>query len=95
MNEILNMKGFLKAVDEDDLKFVKKLSKTQLFRHFIEDAFEYEDNYEINLFNDCITVVKGMGDFANDYIFSKLTPSQWDMDTVDVPPPTNEGVSDE
>lgn len=85
MNDIINLKSFLKAVDEDDTKFVKKISKTQLFQHFIEDAFEYEDNYEINLFNDCVAIVKGMGDYAHDFIMSKLTPSNWDMEVVDVP----------
>ena len=44
MNMILDKKGFLREVDEEDEKFVKGLMKTQLFQHFIEDAFEYEDN---------------------------------------------------
>ena len=90
MKDILNMKSFLKAVDEDDLKFVKKMSKTQLFQHFIEDAFEYEDNYEINLFNDCVKIMKGMGEYAQEYIMSKLTPSHWDLDVVDVPAASKE-----
>ena len=90
MNEIINLKSFIKAVDEDDVKFVKKISKTQLFQHFIEDAFEYEDNYEINLFNDCIAIRKGMGDYAQKYIMSKLLPSKWDVNVVDLPTPTFE-----
>ena len=89
------MKSFLKNVDEDDLKFIKKMSKTQLFQHFIEDAFEYEDNYEINLFNDCITIVKGMGDYAVEYIIKQLLPSHWDLDIVDIPLPTSDDVKNE
>ena len=89
------MKSFLKNVDEDDLKFVKKMSKTQLFQHFIEDAFEYEDNYEINLFNDCITIVKGMGDYGVEYIIKQLLPSHWDLDIVDIPLPTSDDVKNE
>lgn len=94
IKEILNMKSFLKGVDEDDMKFVKRLTKTQLFTHFIEDAFEYEDNYEINLFNDCVMIVKGMGEYGEEYIESQLTPSKWDLPVVDVPSPTKEEESD-
>lgn len=90
IKEILNMKSFLKGVDEEDVKFVKHLTKTQLFTHFIEDAFEYEDNYEINLFNDCVRIVKGMGEYAEEYIESQLTPSKWDLPVVDVPSPTKD-----
>lgn len=32
MNMILDKKGFLREVDEEDEKFVKGLRKTQLFR---------------------------------------------------------------
>ena len=78
---------FLHKVDEDDLKLVKCIVKTQMFHHFIEDAFEYEDNYEINLFNDCIALQKGLGSYAEEYIRDKLNPRNWMMQRVEVEMP--------
>lgn len=92
MEAILDKKTFLREVEEDDLPFVKRVAKTQLFRHFIEDAFEYDDNYEINLFNDCVEVMKGLKEYAEEYIFDQLLPSHWPLKRVEVPLPTDEGV---
>lgn len=91
----MDKKAFLREVEEDDRPFVKRVAKTQLFRHFIEDAFEYDDNYEINLFNDCVEVVKGLKEYAEEYIFDQLLPSHWPLERVEVPLPTGEGVPEE
>ena len=95
MEEILDKKAFLREVEEEDRPFVKRIAKTQLFRHLIEDAFEYEDNYELNLFNDCIAVVRGMKEYAEEYIFDQLPPSHWPLQRVEVPMPTGEGVPEQ
>lgn len=93
MEDILNKKHFFRAVEEDDKEFVKKVFKTQLFRHFIEDAFEYDDdNYEIKVFTDCVKILEGMGEFAEAYIREKLQPSSWNWREVNVPLPTNDGL---
>ena len=81
-------------MDEADRLFVKRVAKTQLFRHFIEDAFEYEDNYEINLFNDCVAIMGGLKEYAEVYLFEQLLPSHWQLKRVDVSLPTNDGVPD-
>lgn len=94
LEEILDKKSFLREVDEEDRPFVKRITKTQLFRHFIEDAFEYEDNYEINLFNDCVAIMSGLKEYAEVYLFEQLLPSHWQLKRVDVSLPTNEGVPD-
>ena len=88
MNKILDKKGFMREVEEEDEKFVKGLMKTQLFQHFIEDAFEYEDNYEINLFNDCVEILRGMDDMGEKYIRKQLQPSNWKLTEVVVPAPS-------
>ena len=95
LEEILDKKSFLRAVDEGDRPFVKCIAKTQLFRHFIEDAFEYEDNYEINLFNDCVAMMRGLEEYAEVVLSEQLLPSHWELKRVDVSLPTNEGVPDE
>lgn len=82
--KILNRKKFVHEVEEEDKKLVKAISRTQLFHHFVEDAFEYEDNYEINLFNDCIRLQKKMGHYAEDYIRDRLNPKNWELQTVNV-----------
>ena len=93
LEDILDKKRFLRELDEDDKELVKKVIKTQLFRHFIEDAFEYDDdNYEIKVFIDCVKILDGMGDVAEEYIREKLTPSSWNLLETIVPLPTDEGL---
>ena len=93
LEDILDKKRFLRELDEDDKELVKKIIKTQLFRHFIEDAFEYDDdNYEIKVFTDCVKILDGMGDVAEEYIREKLTPSSWNLLETTVPLPTDEGL---
>ena len=84
---ILNRKKFIREVEEEDTKLVKAISKSQLFHHFVEDAFEYEDNYEINLFNDCIKLRQRMGHYAEEYIRERLNPKNWELQTVNVETP--------
>ena len=84
---ILNRKKFTHEVKEEDAKLVKTISKSQLFQHFVEDAFEYEDNYEINLFNDCILLHQRMGHYAEEYIRERLNPKNWELQTVNVEMP--------
>ena len=91
---ILNRKKFLHEVKEEDVALVKIISKTQLFHHFVEDAFEYEDNYEINLFNDCIQLYQKMGHHAEDYIRERLNPKNWQLQMVNVEMPKATNLPD-
>ena len=49
---MFNTKGFLRQVEEEVKPLMKTLCKTQMFSHFIHDAYEYDDNYEVQVFTD-------------------------------------------
>lgn len=82
---MFNTKGFLKQVDEEVKPFMKALCKTQMFSHFIHDAYEYDDNYEVQVFTD-VMKLEELGDYLEDYVMDALSPKKWEKRVVDVTP---------
>ena len=83
---VFNTKGFLKHVDEEVKPFMKMLCKTQMFSHFIHDAYEYDDNYEVRVFNDVMKLSAELGDYTEDYVVDALSPKKWEKRVINVPP---------
>ena len=55
---VFNTKGFLRQVEEEVKPLMKTLCKTQMFSHFIHDAYEYDDNYEVQVFTDVMKLAE-------------------------------------
>lgn len=91
--EIFKTKKFLKSISEENQPIIKNIVITQLFNHFIHDAHDFDDNYEVNLFNEAISVLKELGDYAVEYIMSFLLPDKWRTTTVEIPAPDSKGLA--
>lgn len=85
-DEVFNTKAFLKHVDEDSKPFLKSVCRTQLFSHFIHDAYEYDDDYEVRVFTEAMKLKHEMGDVFEPYIISALSPEHWKKHEVNVTP---------
>ena len=96
-DEVFNIKSFLKHVDEDSKPFLKSVCRTQLFSHFIHDAYEYDedeffdddeydDDYEVRVFTEAMKLKHELGDVFEPYIISALSPEHWMKHEVNVTP---------
>ena len=83
---MFNTKGFLRQVEEEVKPLMKTLCKTQMFSHFIHDAYEYDDNYEVQVFTDVMKLAEELGDYLEDYVMDALSPTKWERRVVDVTP---------
>lgn len=83
---VFNTKSFLKSVDEEKKPLLKAMCKTQLFSHFVHDAYEYDDNFEVQVFNDVMKLREELEDYTEAYVTDSLIPTKWDSKVVNVPP---------
>ena len=84
--KVFNTKAFLKQVDEESNPLLKAICKTQLFSHFVHDAYEYDDNYEVRVFNEVTKIYHELGDYTEDYVVGALSPVNWTKHEVDIAP---------
>ena len=84
--KVFNTKAFLKQVDEESKPLLKAICKTQLFSHFVHDAYEYDDNYEVRVFNEVTKIYHELGDYTEDYVVGALSPVNWTKHEVDITP---------
>lgn len=70
------------------------MCKTQLFSHFIHDAYEYDDNFEVQVFNDVMKLREELEEYTEDYVIDRLIPTKWHKQVVDVPPCDLRGLPD-
>ena len=85
-DEVFNVKSFLRHVDEESKPFLKSVCRTQLFSHFIHDAYEYDDDYEVRVFTEAMKLKHELGDVFEPYIISALSPEHWKKHEVNVTP---------
>lgn len=62
------------------------MCKTQLFSHFVHDAYEYDDNFEVQVFNDVMKLREELEDYTEGYVMDHLMPTKWHNKVVNVPP---------
>lgn len=92
---VFNTKGFLKKVDEEKKPLLKAMCKTQLFSHFVHDAYEYDDNFEVQVFNDVMKLREELEDYTEGYVTSSLIPTHWNNKVINVPPCDTNGLPEE
>ena len=93
-DNVFNTKAFLKKVDEEKKPLLKAMCKTQLFSHFIHDAYEYDVNFEVQVFNDVMKLHEELEEYTEDYVIDRLIPTKWHKQVVDVPPCDLRGLPD-
>ena len=84
--DVFNTKGFLKHQEDEPKAFLKAICKTQLFSHFIHDAYEYDDNYEVRVFTEVMKIYQELGEYTEEYVLDALSPLNWVKHEVDVTP---------
>lgn len=84
--KVFNTKAFLKQVDEESKPLLKAICKTQLFSHFVHDAYEYDDNYEVRVFNEVTEIYHELGEYTEEYVVGALSPVNWTKHEVDIAP---------
>ena len=87
-------KAFLREVDEEKYDFLKMLCRTQLFSHFVHDAYEYDDDYETRVFREAMQLKGEMGEVFEEYLVSALSPDHWQKQEVEVPPCDLKGLKE-
>ena len=90
--DIFNTKGFLRKVDEDNKPFLKAICRTQLFHHFVHDAYEYDDDYEVRVFKEAMKLKPALDEYLEPYLLKQLSPENWETQKVDVTPCNMEGM---
>ena len=65
---------------------LKAMCKTQLFSHFVHDAYEYDDNFEVQVFNDVMKLREELKELTEGYVTQSLLPTQWEKKVISVPP---------
>lgn len=84
--DVFNTKAFLKHVDEENRPLLKAICKTQLFSHFVHDAYEYDDNYEVRVFTEVSKIYHELGEYTEEYVLDALSPVNWVKHPIDVTP---------
>lgn len=85
-DNVFNTKGFLRHVDEDAKQLMKAICRTQLFSHFIHDAYEYDDNYEVRVFTETMKLREELKEYTDNYVIEMLSPKMWKTRHVEVMP---------
>lgn len=85
--DVFNTKAFLKHLDGEESKpLLKAICKTQLFSHFVHDAYEYDDNYEVRVFTEVSQIYHELGEYTEEYALDALSPVNWTLHVVDIAP---------